>query len=152
MPMTDDTLMRRALDEAAAALARGDEPYGAVINREGASITGRNECVTANDPTAHSEVMAIRNAATGWGTRDLSGATMFTSFEPCPMCCGAIMLSGIRVLVIGAWPVAGEAATGEYTVEKLLDLAGQRSSFEVRRDVLTADARAFYARLSTSST
>jgi hypothetical protein len=62
------------------------------------------------------------------------------------------MLSGIRVLVIGAWPVAGEAATGKYTVEKLLDLAGQRSSFEVRRDVLTADARAFYARLSTSST
>jgi tRNA(adenine34) deaminase len=146
--MTDDALMRLALDEAAGALASGDEPYGAVIVREGASITGRNQCVTTNDPTAHSEVMAVRNAATEWGTRDLSGAAMYTSFEPCPMCCGAILLSGIRVLVIGAWPVSPEKATGEYTVEKLLDLAGQRTSFEVRRDVLTAEARAFYAQLS----
>ena len=146
--MTDDDRMRLALEEAAAALASGDEPYGAVIVRGAKSITGRNQCVTANDPTAHSEVMAIRHAAMDWGTRDLSGATMYTSFEPCPMCCGAILLSGIRKLVIGARPVTPEKTIGEYTVEKLLDLAGQRRSFEVRRDVLTADALAFYARIS----
>jgi tRNA(adenine34) deaminase len=145
---TDEVFMHLALDEAAAALAGGDEPYGAVIVHKGASITGRNQCVTANDPTAHSEVMAIRNAAIKWGIRDLSGTTMYTSFEPCPMCCGAIMLSGIRALVIGARPVTPEAAIGNYTVERLLDLAGQRTQFEVRRDVLTDEALAFYARLS----
>lgn len=145
--MTDEELMRLALEEAAAALADGNEPYGAVIIRDGQTITGRNECATANDPTAHSEVMAIRNAAARWGTRDLSGASMYTSFEPCPMCCGAIIQSGIRSVVIGAWPVDPARALGEYTFERLLDLAVQRSSYVVRRDVLTDQALDFYARL-----
>jgi tRNA(adenine34) deaminase len=146
--MTDSELMRLALEEAAGALADGNEPYGAVIVRDGQTVTGRNECVTANDPTAHSEVMAIRHAAARWGTRDLSGASMYTSFEPCPMCCGAIMRSGIRTVVIGAWPTNPARALGEYTVEKLLELAGQMSSYTIRRDVLTAEALAFYSRVS----
>ena len=146
--MTDDELMRLALDEAAGALADGNEPYGAVIVRDGTMVTGRNECATAIDPTAHSEVMAIRNAAARWGTRDLSGASMYTSFEPCPMRCGAILQSGIRIVVIGARPTGAETELGEYTVEKLLDLTGQRSSFTIRRDVLTAEALDFYARVS----
>jgi tRNA(adenine34) deaminase len=139
--------MRLALEEAAAALADGNEPYGAVIVRDGQTVTGRNECATANDPTAHSEVMAIRHAAARWGTRDLSGASMYTSFEPCPMCCGAIMQSGIRTVVIGARPVDPARALGEYTVERLLELAGQRASYTIRRDVLTREALEFYERL-----
>ena len=146
--VTDNDLMRLALDEAAGALADGNEAYGAVIVRAGETVTGRNECVRANDPTAHSEVMAIRHAAVRWATRDLSGASMYTSYEPCPMCCGAIIVSGIRTVVIGAWPRTPARALGEYTVEKLLDLAGQRSSFTIRRDVLSAEALDFYARVS----
>jgi tRNA(adenine34) deaminase len=146
--MTDDELMRLALEEAAAALADGNEPYGAVIVRDGHTVTGRNECATANDPTAHSEVMAIRHAAARWGTRDLNGASMYTSFEPCPMCCGAIIQSGIRTVVIGAR--RSDTALGEYTVEKLLDLTGQMSSFTIRRDVLANEAQEFYARVSAS--
>jgi tRNA(adenine34) deaminase len=144
--MTDSELMRLALEEAAGALEDGNEPYGAVIVRDGETVTGRNECVTTPDPTAHSEVMAIRHAAARWGTRDLSGASMYTSYEPCPMCCGAIMQSGIRTVVIGAWPVTPARALGEYTVERLLELAGQRSSYTIRRDVLTREALDFYSR------
>jgi len=146
--MTESELMRLALEEAAGALEDGNEPYGAVIVRDGETLTGRNECVTTHDPTAHSEVMAIRHAAAQWGTRDLSGASMYTSFEPCPMCCGAIMQSGIRTVVIGA--SRSDTALGEYTVEKLLDLTGQLSGFTIRRDVLADEAQAFYAGVSAS--
>jgi len=140
--------MQLALDEAAAALDAGDEAYGAVIVRDGAVVTGRNECNTGMDPTAHSEVMAIRNAARQWRTPDLTGAALYTSFEPCPMCCGAIIVSGLRVVVVGARPATPEAVLGEYTLERLLDLAGLRNAFEVRDDVLASEAHAFYARAS----
>jgi tRNA(adenine34) deaminase len=141
-------LMQLALDEAAAARDAGDDPYGAVIIRDGAAVTGRNECNTGLDPTAHSEVMAIRNASRQWRTTDLTGAALYTSFEPCPMCCGAIIVSGLRVVVVGARPATPDAVLGEYTFERLLDMAGLRNAFEVRDDVLTSEARAFYARVS----
>jgi tRNA(adenine34) deaminase len=137
-----DALMQLALDEAAAALAAGDEPYGSVVVRNGDVVTGRNQCLTAVDPTAHSEVMAIRNAATRWGTTDLSSATLYCSFEPCPMCCGAIILSGIRTVLIGA------GTTSALTLDRLLQLSSEAPSITIRRDILSAQARAFYAGLA----
>jgi len=85
----------RALRDAAA--AAGDQPYGAVIVRNDVIVgEGRSEVVTATDPTAHSELLAVRDAARRLGTRSLSDCDMFSSATPCPMCQGALYWAGIR--------------------------------------------------------
>jgi tRNA(Arg) A34 adenosine deaminase TadA len=146
MTGTDSQYMQQALEAAASAREEGNDPYGAVVVREGQAIAGRNLSVTTLDPTAHSEVMAIRNACQAWRTLDLGGATMYTSFEPCPMCCGAILISGITRLVIGARRVVGEPPLGGYQVERLLDMVGRSGEFSVRSDVLADECQRFYAR------
>jgi tRNA(adenine34) deaminase len=142
---SDEQHMRLALEEAARARAEGNRPYGAVIVRGNVAVSGRNLVATTGDPTAHAEVVAIRHAADAWATSDLSGSTLYASFEPCPMCCGAIMLSGITSLVIGARPAADDPWLGEYSVERLLDLAGRREQFSIDSSVLAEDCRRFYA-------
>jgi tRNA(Arg) A34 adenosine deaminase TadA len=92
--------------------------------------------------------VAIRQAAAEWATIDLGGATMYTSFEPCPMCCGAIMLSGIGAVIIGARPSA-EASIGQYSVERLRELAGRPRQFSVRSDVLSGEFQRFYGDRAT---
>ncbi len=77
----------------------GDHPYGAVIVTGQGTITERNRVESTPDPTAHSEVMAVRTAAIQWGLPALAGATLVTSFEPCPMCCAAILEAGVK----GGW-------------------------------------------------
>ncbi|MBV9355861.1 MAG: nucleoside deaminase [Chloroflexi bacterium] len=147
----DERYMRMALDQAARARDEGNEPYGAVIVRGAQLVAGRNLVHTTSDPTAHSEVNAIRNAGAAWATIDLRGARMYTSFEPCPMCCGAIMLSGIGSVIIGARRTAADAALGQYRVERLLELAGQPDRFSIRSDVLTAEAQRFYRTSSSGA-
>ena len=72
-------------------------PFGAVIVKDGEIIArGHNSVIKDNDPTAHSEVNAIREAAKKLGTHDLSGLTIYSSSEPCPMCLGAIIWSNIK--------------------------------------------------------
>ena len=90
--MNDEELMRAALAVAHGALASGDVPVGAVIiNKQGGIVsTGHNERELRKDPTAHAEVVAIRNACTALGTFQLDGCEIYTSCEPCPMCLGAI--------------------------------------------------------------
>jgi len=151
MTAVETEFMAVALAEADAARAEGNDPYGAVVVRDEDAVTGHNQCVTSGDPTAHSEVMAIRNAAGKWGTTDLTGATLYTSFEPCPMCCGAILISGIRSIVIGARGLPGEAPLGDNTIERLLELVGELGSYTIRADVLAEEARHFYAQTSTAS-
>jgi guanine deaminase len=89
--MNPSPFMSAALELARASIAAGGGPFGAVVVRAG-SIVGRgsNQVVTSRDPTAHAEVLAIRDAARVLGTHDLSGCEIFTSCEPCPMCFGAI--------------------------------------------------------------
>jgi deoxycytidylate deaminase len=85
---------RELRDEAA---ALGDQPYGAVVVRNGLIVgEGRNRIVTLIDPTAHSELMAVRDAARRLGKPDLSDCEMYSSATPCPMCQGALYWSGIR--------------------------------------------------------
>jgi tRNA(Arg) A34 adenosine deaminase TadA len=88
--------MRIALELARASIAAGGGPFGAVVARAG-SILGRgsNRVVPAKDPTAHAEIMAIRDAAARLGTHDLGNCEIFTSCEPCPMCLGAIQWARI---------------------------------------------------------
>ncbi len=80
----------------------GGGPFGAVIVKDGKIIaTGTNQVTCTNDPTAHAEVLAIREASQKLGSFDLSGCTIYTSCEPCPMCLGAIYWAHIDAIYYG---------------------------------------------------
>jgi tRNA(adenine34) deaminase len=102
--------MREAMAEAALAESHGDVPIGAVVVAGGEIVgRGRNERELASDPTAHAEVLALREAAhaIGDGWR-VSGATLYVTLEPCTMCAGAIVLARVPRVVFGAYdPKAG---------------------------------------------
>ena len=86
-----ETFMREAIKLSAESVRSGGGPFGAVIVRDGEIIArGENRVTVCNDPTAHAEVSAIREAAARLGTYDLSGCKLYSSCEPCPMCLGAI--------------------------------------------------------------
>ena len=97
--------MRAALDEARAASATSDVPVGAVLLDDSGAILGRgrNEREAYADPTAHAEVVALREAARVRGEWRLDGCTLVVTLEPCTMCAGAIVLSRVERLVFGAF-------------------------------------------------
>jgi tRNA(adenine34) deaminase len=102
--VTDDEAMAIALEEANAALAHGDVPIGCVVLVDGEVVARRhNERERLGDPTAHAEVLALRDAATavGDGWR-LDGATVVVTLEPCPMCAGAAVAARAARVVYGA--------------------------------------------------
>lgn len=93
----DRKFMQMAIDLSVANIDEGGGPFGAVIVREGEVIaTGANRVVPNNDPTAHAEVVAIRNACKELNSFDLSGCTLYASCEPCPMCLSAIYWARIE--------------------------------------------------------
>jgi tRNA(adenine34) deaminase len=112
--VSDDDAMALALDEARAAAAHGDVPIGAVVVVGGRVVARRhNQREQLGDPTAHAEILALRDAAAavGDGWR-LSGATLVVTLEPCPMCAGALVAARVERLVFGAFdPKAGAAST-----------------------------------------
>jgi tRNA(adenine34) deaminase len=102
--------MGQALDLASSALASGDVPVGALVLSPGGDVlgVGRNMREAGGDPTAHAEVVAIRAAASAFGSWRLQDCTLVVTLEPCVMCAGALMLARISRLVLGAWdPKAG---------------------------------------------
>jgi tRNA(adenine34) deaminase len=107
-----ETAMTVALGEAVRALETGDVPVGAiVVDSEGAVVgSGRNEREATGDPTAHAEIVALRDAATNSGSWNLSGHTLVVTLEPCVMCAGAILNSRIERVVFGAWDDKAGAA------------------------------------------
>ena len=111
--VTDDEAMRLALDEAAAAIDHGDVPVGAVVVGPDGTILARrhNERELAGDPTAHAEILALRDAAATLGTWRLTDATIYVTLEPCPMCAGALVAARIGRVVFGA-PDPKAGATG----------------------------------------
>jgi len=95
--------MREAIELARAAQACGEVPVGAVVVREGAIIgRGGNAPIAANDPTAHAEIAALRDAASRLGNYRLPDCDLYVTLEPCAMCAGAIMHARVRRLVFGA--------------------------------------------------
>lgn len=115
--MTDDEAMGLALTEAAAAIDHGDVPVGALILLNGKVVSQRhNERELTNDPTAHAEVLAIRDAAETLGSWRLAGATLVVTLEPCPMCAGAIVASRIGRVVFGAADPKAGACGSLYNV------------------------------------
>jgi len=105
--------MTRALEEARAAEAHGDVPVGAVVIRDGNVITARhNERELSGDPTAHAEVLALRDAAAAIGNWHLEECILVVTLEPCVMCAGAIVNSRLGLLVFGATdPKAGASGS-----------------------------------------
>src|SRR6267154_553630 len=109
----DATWMAEALAEARKAAAEGGGPIGAVVVHQGRVIgRGRNARETRGDPTAHAEVLALQEAARSLGRWRLTGATVYATLEPCPMCAGALVNARIDRLVYAvADPKAGAVDT-----------------------------------------
>jgi tRNA(adenine34) deaminase len=109
----DEFYMRLALREAERALEHDDVPIGAVIVRDGEVIgAGHNEREFRSDPTAHAEVLALREAARSVGSWRVLDAVMYVTLEPCAMCAGAIVLARVPRVVYGTEdPKAGAAGS-----------------------------------------
>jgi tRNA(adenine34) deaminase len=125
---TNEELMQEAIAIAKSAVKTGDIPVGAlVINRDGVVIgKGSNEREANSDPTAHAEVVAIRNAAARLQNSRLDGCTLVVTLEPCAMCAGAIAQSRISSLIYGAWDEKAGAVGSVWDV-----LRDPRSIFKV---------------------
>lgn len=110
---SDESMMRLALDEARVCLQWDDVPVGAVVAR-GDELVGRagNQRERLGDPTAHAEILALRQAAEALGTWRLEGCTLYVTLEPCAMCAGAAVLARLDRVVFGATdPKAGFAGS-----------------------------------------
>jgi len=107
-----EAAMRLALEEAAAAVEHGDVPIGAVALVDGEVVARRhNERELTGDPTAHAELLCLRDAAAARGTWRLGGMTLVVTLEPCPMCAGGLWAARIDHVVYGA-PDVKAGATG----------------------------------------
>jgi tRNA(adenine34) deaminase len=132
--------MRMALDEAARGKAEGNVAVGSVIVQGDTVVArGRNLVTSTFDPTAHAETVALREAGSALKRVDFSSCTLYTTFEPCPMCCGAILASNISTLVMGGRPTSAERRWGDYTVERLIEFCKRTSTIEVVTGVLTQE-------------
>ncbi|HEV3060629.1 MAG TPA: tRNA adenosine(34) deaminase TadA [Vicinamibacterales bacterium] len=135
-----ETLMEAALEQARRARDAGEVPIGAVVAMEGAIVgRGFNQPISSGDPTAHAEVVAIRDAAKRAGNYRLTGAILCVTIEPCLMCVGALVHARVGTLVFGA----AEPRTGaiESTVRGG-ELPGHNHRFEVVAAVREAECRA----------
>ena len=103
MELRDEEFMRQAIAESEAAREDGEVPIGAIVVIDGeVKGRGRNAVIRSNDPTAHAEIIALRTAAQAIGNYRLTGATLYSTIEPCAMCAGAIIHARIERLVYGA--------------------------------------------------
>lgn len=114
----DLAAMRRALALAGVASAHEDVPVGAVVLGPTGEVIGegRNLREITNDPTAHAEVVALREAAAHLGTWHLAGCTLVVTLEPCVMCAGAILQARVPRVVFGSWDAKAGAAGSLYDV------------------------------------
>lgn len=114
----DLAAMRRALELAVQAAGADDVPVGAVVTDAAGSVIGegRNRRELTHDPTAHAEVVALREAAASIGSWNLEGCTLVVTLEPCLMCAGALLQARVSRLVFGAWDDKAGAAGSVYDV------------------------------------
>jgi tRNA(adenine34) deaminase len=137
--MDDGIFMKAALAEAVKAAGRGEVPVGAVVVRDGTIVArGSNRPVKSSDPTAHAEIVAIRQAAKKTGNYRLPGCDLYVTVEPCAMCLGAVVQARLRRLVFGALdPKAGAlSSTMKFPFARL------NHRPEVRGGVLAGESRA----------
>jgi tRNA(adenine34) deaminase len=145
----DVRFMRLALEAASEAASRGEVPVGAVVVLgEEVVAVAHNERETANDPTAHAEILALRRAAGALGSWRLCDAELYVTMEPCPMCAGALVNARIRRLCFGCDDPKAGAVRTLYT---LLDDRRLNHRVEVVPGVMAAEGaallRGFFSRL-----
>ncbi|WP_108484158.1 nucleoside deaminase [Oceaniglobus ichthyenteri] len=100
--MSDNAFMQEAVELARENVADGGQPFGAVLVKDGKVIARAvNRMEAENDPTAHAELMALREAGAALATTRLDGCTVYASGQPCPMCLAAMRIAGISEIVIG---------------------------------------------------
>lgn len=139
-PVDDRVFMGLALSEARKAGERGEVPVGAVLVADGEVLAARgNERERRHDPTAHAEMLVLRDAAAAAGGWRLRDATLYVTLEPCTMCAGALVLARVKRLVYGADdPKAGAAGS----ILNVVDHPALNHHPEVRAGVLEAEASA----------
>jgi len=132
--MTDELIMEEALRSAQRALEGGEVPIGAVVVRDSKIIArSHNLSITNNDPTAHAEILALREAGATLGNYRLTGCTLFVTIEPCAMCAGALVHARISRVVYGA----NDPKTGaDGSVMQVLNHPAQNHHIEVQSGVL----------------
>lgn len=110
--------MRRAIADARLAFGTGDVPVAALVLDEAGNVigTGRNERELLHDPTAHAEVLALREAAASRNDWHLEGCTLVVTLEPCVMCAGAVLAARVPRVVFGAWDEKAGAVGSVYDV------------------------------------
>lgn len=142
--------MTLALERARETGRQGNRPVASLIVRDGAVIgEGRNTILTDHDPSAHAEIAAIRQACARLKTIELSGSTLYSTLEPCPMCFWAMQEAKIPRLVLGGrYAGIGRTDMGRYNVESFLQFTGR--SLEVVTGVLAKECEA--ARLEWART
>jgi tRNA(adenine34) deaminase len=138
--VTDEDLMRVALDQARKALEHGDVPIGAVLVKDDEVLAAAsNERELQADPTAHAELLVLRAAAKALGSWRLEGTTLYVTLEPCPMCAGALVLARVGRLVYGPQdPRAGAA----YTLYNIPQDPRLNHRVEITPDVLSEECAA----------
>ena len=132
--------MRAALEQAALGLAAGEVPIGAVVV-SAEQIVGRgfNQPISAMDPTAHAEVVALRDAARAVGNYRLTDAVLYVTLEPCLMCVGALVHARVKAAIYGA----AEPKTGALvSTVRALDTPGLNHRFAFEGGVLEGECRA----------
>jgi len=137
--MTPDVFMAAALEQARLGLAGGEVPIGAVLVIDNAIVSRAfNQPIGAVDPTAHAEILVLRDAARAIGNYRLTDATVFVTLEPCVMCVGALIHARVRAVVYAA----AEPKTGALvSTARLLDIPQLNHRFAVTGGVLEGDAR-----------
>jgi tRNA(adenine34) deaminase len=133
---TDELYMEEALRSAQRALEMGEVPIGAIVVHDSKIIArGYNLSVTTNDPTAHAEILALREAGTALGNYRLTACTLFVTIEPCSMCAGALAHARVGRVVYGA----KDPKTGaDGSVLQVLNHPAQNHHIEVQAGVLAA--------------
>jgi tRNA(adenine34) deaminase len=123
---THQHFMREALQLAAVADREGNMGVGALIVQGGKIVgRGRNQIKTAKNPMVHAETDAIADACKGLGTDDLSGSTLYTTMEPCPMCAGALVNARVGDWVVGGrFKAIGRTDLGRYSIESFAEFVG----------------------------
>jgi tRNA(adenine34) deaminase len=128
MSLDHNHFMGICLELSRQAAAQGNRPLGSLIVDKNGEIVaqGGNQVYSDVDPTAHGEMVVIRKASANLNTVDLSGCTLYTAMEPCPMCCWAIVEANVSRLVLGGRHAGiGRKDIGGYAVEVLLKLTGR---------------------------
>ncbi len=121
--LIDRQMMDLAIQEALVSYSKNEVPIGAVLTRDNEILSkGHNLSIGMSDPTAHAEIVAIRNACHETGNYRLIGATLYTTLEPCLMCFGAIINARVKKLVIGALDNENGAPISNVSLLKKLNL------------------------------